>query len=219
VRFIVQRDPGIASLPRRAAATAIDAALLVSAFAVAIAAGFGISVLLERSGRTLPWWDDDGTSSERPKRWTTPMTVAAGGLGVIARNWRSPGARVAGVRRVDARTHGPVQLQSAIVETAVNAVTAYLGRAARRPAMERYEARRLAVNAEIEQLREDRLDASPRELVDASLMLHREGRVGCGWLAARMIGDVLALRLPALRSSSRQTLNERLAGTVVIDDR
>jgi RDD family len=219
VRFIVQRDPGIASLPRRAAATAIDGALLVSAFATAAAAGFGISALLKRSGRTPSWWHDDGTSSERPKRWTTPMTVAGGGLGVIARNWRSPGARVAGVRRVDARTHGPVQLHSAIVEAAVNALTAYLGRAARRPAMERYEARRVAVNAEIEQLRDDRPDAGPRELVDASLKLQRDRRVGCGWLAARMVGDVLAVRLPALWSSRRQTLNERLAGTVVIDDR
>jgi hypothetical protein len=126
--------------------------------------------------------------------------------------------RIVGIRRVDARTGGPVRLRSAIVGTAVNVLVTQLGHEHNRPILERWEANRLAANDEIERMRESRPNADAEELLRDSLEIQRRHNVGCGPLARRTAMHVVALRLTAVSSGRRQTLTERLAGTVVIDD-
>ncbi len=88
------------------------------------------------------------------------------------------------------------------------------------PARERAraEARRLAANDEIERMRASRPDEDP-EATHASTRRRsgdataRAAAPGCcrGWSVAHAVEQ-----LPALWSGSRQTLTERLAGTVVV---
>ena len=215
MQLVAQRDPGIASLRRRAAAGAIDAALgLVALIGVA---GLG-AVALERFGHDLEWWVDGGFGLSRMRRWEPLLAGASAGLAAGARNWRSPGMRLLGIRRVDARTRGRVSVHSAAIAIALDTFTARVGRATDQPALERYRTRRAAAAEELERIRERSRGGDREEISEAFMDVYRRHHVGCGPLAWRLSARAAAVRLPALWSRRRQTLNERLARTVVIDD-
>jgi hypothetical protein len=182
--LVVPREPGIASLPRRTAAAAIDVAILVPGVA---AAGVAAFVVTKRSGRGYGWWSETGFDPKWGKRWNPYVMSLSAGLAVIGRNWRTPGMRIVGIRRVDARTRGSVHLHTAILGTTVNALVAQLGREHVRPILERWEANRLAANEEIERLRESRPDADADELMRDSLEIQRRHNVGGGPLARRTL--------------------------------
>jgi uncharacterized RDD family membrane protein YckC len=217
MQLVVPREPGVASLPRRAAAGAIDAAIGIAAVGAGVALVISTAKLLERLGRDTAW----GESSRVPewKLWDGPIRGAFTGLAVTGRNWRSPGMRIVGVRRVDARTRGPVSADNAIVGAAFATATELISRALNRPMWDRYEARRAAVAEEVERIRASQPDAEKQALMEASLEAQQRLGVGCGWVVSRMVGQAVAVRLPALWSGRRQTLAERLAGTVIVDDR
>jgi hypothetical protein len=220
MRIVVPRDPGVASLPRRAVAALIDALLMLGAFGTAAIAAIAAIGLLGRLGRRPAWLDRDTRPDvSRLQRWEFPLTIVSAALAPIGRNWRTPGMRIAGIRPADARTGGPVQPHSAIVQVAADAAIAKLHRRLRRTKMEDYERRRLAANEKIERLWKSDPDADRWEALERSKQIQREYRIGCRPLAMRGIARLIVFKLPALWSSRRQTPSQRLAGTIILDDR
>jgi hypothetical protein len=216
----VPRDPPVASLRRRAAAGAIDAGVWIAALGACIAAAVAASELFERLGRPPRWLDGDAGSSARVRWWwNVPLTGALTGIGVATRNCRSPRMRLLGLRRVDARTRGPVSVHGAVVATTAETFTSRVARTINRPTLERDAARRAAASEEVDRLLRSRREDEPDEFAEAAMDVYRRHGVGCGPLMWRIPVQAVAVRLPAIRSRQRQTLGERLAGTVVIDDR
>jgi uncharacterized RDD family membrane protein YckC len=216
MQLVVPREPGIASLPRRAAAGACDGLLMLTILGTTAGAVFAV---LSRLGLRPGWFDGLGPDPTTLQRWELPLTVASVGLSAIGGNWRSPGMRALGIRRVDADTGGPVSVRSACVESAVGAVVTQVEKRLRRPEAEAYEGRRVAANEELERMRESNPDADPSEVLHRSQEILHQQRVGCGPLALRGAATVMVVQLPALRSRRRQTLGQRLAGTVVVRER
>ncbi len=213
MRFVVPREPGIASLPRQAAAGACDGLLMLTVLGAIAGAVF---VALGRLGRPPGWFDGRAPERNALERWELPLKVASAGLSAIGANWRSPGMRALGIRRVDAGTGGPVDTRSACVESAVAVLLSQAEQRLRRPEREAYEARRAAANEEIERLRDADPEAGPAKALQRSREILRRQRVGCGPLALRSAAWVIAWQLPTLRSRRRQTLGQRLAGTVIV---
>jgi hypothetical protein len=106
---VVHSDPQLASLGRRVLAAGIDATCILSAIAAALAA-------------TVSWgWrkDDEAGRLAPLKRWnewakSPAWRCAALAYAVGLRNWRTPGMRLTRLRRVDARTGGPVTVRRAL---------------------------------------------------------------------------------------------------------
>ena len=148
------------------------------------------------------------------KLWTHPaLTGALESLQLTGRNWRSPGMRAVGIRRVDARTRGPVSFRSAYIGLLVQTSSQGISRAFDQPANERAEARRSAADDETERMRASRPNDDPEELMrDAAAIRRRHGASTCTWMLMRVAIE----RLPALWSRRRQTLTERLSGTIVV---
>jgi hypothetical protein len=154
------------------------------------------------------------------KLWTHPaVTGALESLQLTGRNWRSPGMRAVGIRRVDERTRGPVSFRNAYIGLLVQTSSQGISRAFDQPANERAEARRSAADDEIERMRASRPDDDPEELMrDAAAIRRRHGASTCTWMLPRMLMRVAVERLPALWSRRRQTLTERLSGTIVVHE-
>ena len=75
---------------------------------------------------------------------------------VAIRNWRSPGDRAMGLRRVEARTGGPVSVRSALIRVGVQTASRELSRRVQRPIHQRSLERTRAVKAELKEAREIR---------------------------------------------------------------
>ena len=133
------------------------------------------------------------------------------------RNWRSPGYRLAAIRTVDARTGGPVSVRSELVGQLVTIVCERLTRRALAPVTRAHERRHEAARRRIEEAR--RAHEGPEAAERAVMEAIRSEQVSC--LPALATGAApSALRaLSALLSPRRQTVDERLAGVVVVRDR
>jgi len=209
----------IASLRRRALASAIDTAVFM--VPVGLAAGGGTWLYMRWCSG-----EDDSVSdlAERlpfrrlaEPRWRLVVWALSAPIEVGLRNWRSPGARAMGLRRVDSRTGGPVSVRSAVTRNAVNTASGELSRWVRRPSMTRFAERRDALEAELKEIRRIYPDDESRGRAMKEVSERRRLRVWktCGW---GLLG--LAPRyLPALWSPHNQTPLDRVAGTVVIVDR
>lgn len=215
MQLVVPRDPGVASLPRRAAAGAIDL-LVMGGGLVGVAGAIGVATAKwHRDGQPgwmARWTEGDG--------WARPGLVdGLRSLELTGRNWRSPGMRAAGLRRVGARTRGPVSIRSAFVGLLVQTGAERISRTLGQPGTERARVRRLAANDEIERMRASRPNEDPKQLIiDAAAIRQRHGASTCTWMLPRMVVRVAVEQVPALWSRRRQTLTERLAGTVVVRD-
>jgi hypothetical protein len=155
------------------------------------------------------------------KVWSHPALLGAlESLQLTGRNWRSPGMRALGIRRVDARTGGPVSVRSAFIALLLQTSSQGIDGAFGQPALKRAEARQQAANDEIERMRASRPDGDPEDLMrDAAAIRRRHGASTCTWMLPRMLVRIAVEQLPALWSGRRQTLTERLARTVVVRER
>jgi hypothetical protein len=153
--------------------------------------------------------------------WSHPaLTGAMGSLQLTGRNWRSPGMRAVGIRRVDARTLGPVSVRSACIGLLVDTSSQRISRVLGQPALKRAEGRRLAADDEIERMRASRPDDAPEQLmIDAAEVRKRHGASSCTWMLPWMLVRIAFEQLPALCSSRRQTLTQWLAGTAIVLER
>lgn len=212
MRLAVPRDPHAASWPRRVAAGTIDMAVIVTA-AGALFGPLGIAAADDQ----LPRWM---RGLAEGNVWSHPaLTGALASLQLTGRNWRSPGMRALGIRRVDARTGGPVSARSAAIALVLETGSQRISTALAQPAVARARTRQLSANDEIERMRASRPDDDAEELWrDAAAIRKRLGARNRTWMLPRMLARIATEQLPALGSGRRQTLTQWLAGTAVVLD-
>jgi hypothetical protein len=204
----------VAPLRRRLAAGAIDAVVVVGPIGGALGGAAWLRTCYRR-------WrgQDDGAIPElrQDRRWGTVSAAASAGLQVGARNWRSPGYRALGLRRVDVRTGGPVTVRSAIIQAAVSDLLSRTIRSLIQPWQARRMERLQAIQAEMKEAQ--RTHAGDREAQQRALMeIFKRENVNplTSCLPAVLVGTLP--QVTRVRSPLNQTLPERLAGTVVVRD-
>lgn len=179
---------------------------------------------------------DDGLSDPRDRaRRIQPETVtgllkspvvrsalsgAALGLSISTRNRRSPGFRVVGLRRVDARTGGPRSVRSVLIGMAFD----HARREATRPLFRSRAHRGRDERAELAQRLEEverryAADRPARQQEVMQVSAAHEGNLlaGCGWQIAGPVLAQVVLGAGAIRSG--RTAYDRLTGTIVVSDR
>ncbi len=144
---------------------------------------------------------------------------AGAGLAIANRNWRSPGFRVVGLRRVDARTGGPMSVRSVLIgvlfDQARQASTRPLFRS--RAHRERDRLRELAPQLkEIEHKYEADLHAQQRAMKEFYRANQVNPVAGFAWVVA---GQILSQLVLAIAIRNGRTAYDRLTGTIVVSDR
>lgn len=147
------------------------------------------------------------------------LSGASAGLAVANRNWRSPGFRVVGLYRVDARTGGPIGVRSVLIgvlfDQAQRAVTKPLFRSR----VDRRQRRIDELAPQLEEIKHKHA-ANPEARQRALTELYKANAVnpfaGCGWQAA---GPILSQLLLAMAIRNGRTVYDRLTGTIVVRDR
>jgi hypothetical protein len=204
----------VAPLRRRLAAGAIDAVVVVGPIGGAV----GGAAWLRTRYRRWRGQDDEAIPELRQdRRWGTVSAAASAGVQVGARNWRSPGYRALGLRRVDVRTGGPVTVRSAIIQAAVSDLLSRTIRSLIQPWQARRMERLQAIQAEMKEAQ--RTHAGDREAQQRALMeIFKRENVNplTSCLPAVLVGTLP--QVTRVRSPLNQTLPERLAGTVVVRD-
>jgi len=213
----------IASLQRRAVASLIDAAVFLLPGALAIGGGVWLYSVYFR--RRVEGEDARFDFAERlpfrrleEPRWRIAMWAVAAPVEIRLRNWRTPGARALGLRRVDARSGGPVTIRSAATRNAVDTASQELNRLLQRPFEKRAADRHRAAQAEIKEVR--RAYAGDDEAQHrATLEVYRRHDVAPLGSCGRGLLGLVPKYLPALLSARHQSLPDRVAGVVVVVDR
>jgi 60Kd inner membrane protein len=144
---------------------------------------------------------------------------AGAGLAIANRNWRSPGFRVVGLRRVDARTGGPISVRSVLIGQLFDQVRQATTRPLFRPRAhrERDRLRELAPQLqEIQHKYEADLQAQQRAMREFYKANQVNPLAECGWLVA---GPILSQLVLAIAIRNGRTAYDRLTGTIVVSDR
>ena len=168
---------------------------------------------------------------ERPdKHWTgrafrhsrelrAALLGASAGAAVASRNWRSPGYRVVGLRRVDAQTGGIVSVRSALVgvlfDQAFQAVARPLFRSRAKRELDHMSSFATQLKS-VEDEYADDPQARRRAVIEFCESNEVRPWVGCGWQLAGLVVSQLFL---AVGSSGGRTVRDRVSGTSVIVDR
>jgi hypothetical protein len=207
----LRRSVRVASLRRRLLAGVVDSAcLLVSGLAVGALATKVDALRRLRVSRLAAAWGGGGRRGVEAR-----LVMLA--LAPVGRNVRGPGARVAGIRRVDARTGGPVSIRSAIVAHVISQMWGALTNHLLAPVRNARIAKLKTLQSQF-----DRLQRERRGDAEALSTLYREHGVNpfasCTWIVPQ-IALACAIQLPTPWSPVRRGLVERLAGTVVVMQR
>jgi hypothetical protein len=193
----------VAPLRRRLLAGAVDSGCL-------LASGLAVGALVTKVD-ALRRLRVPGLAGGGRSRVEVRLAMLA--LAPVGRNVRGPGARVAGIRRVDARTGGPVSVRSAIVAHVTAETWGALTNLLFAPVRRRRIAKLKALEPQFEERGGD---------PEALAALFREHGVNpfasCTWVVPQL-AVARAIQLPAPWSSVRQGLVERLSGTVVVVER
>ncbi len=194
-----------------------------------LAGGVDLALVLAVTGMivapVLKWTKDPLT--ERVQRVFTKMMTtrrvrafawAVRLVSLPARNRRSPGKALVGIRTVDARSGGPVSLRSAVVGQLVELAYEQLVRRVRAPTRRRYERRRVDAERRVQEIRATHAGDS-EAIQAATAQVYRDNGVNCLASFATSLPVILVMPLTALLSPRRQTVADRLAGIVVVRDR
>jgi hypothetical protein len=167
--------------------------------------------------------DSDPDASEasptflQPRWQQAALRVATYDLAIVSRNWRSPGYRLLGLRRIDARG-GPVTARSALVGTTFHHLRESLTSPLVRSRVDRERASLTAIQAQMKELERKHAD-DPDALKKATKQLYQANHVNplrtCAW--PLLLGLLTQLVLNGW-SRRGQTLQDRLTGTVVVVD-
>jgi len=162
--------------------------------------------------------DDRGRRSLRTRAGLEVFGIATA---LLSRNTRGPGWRLLGLRRVDARTGGPVGIRAALIGLAVRRARRELLKRALAPIQRRSTERQAAVAPLVKAAQREHRD-DQQAMSEAMMATYREHGVnplasGAAPLAMYLAGAVL-IDAPALWLTGR-TLGDLLAGTVVVIDR
>jgi hypothetical protein len=201
----------IAPLRRRFAASLIDAGVIGTPIMSAVIGG---SWLCARRDRELTAFRRFGES-----RWQLAFHAASLPIEILLRNRRTPGMRIMGLRRADAHTGGPVTVRSSVVHEVVVTAWRELIRRAQRPAEERFRERRRLMEADLEEVRRQHSDIDDAARQRAITEVFKRHGVSPWASCVRGLLGIVPPYLPALWSERNQTLQDRLAGIVVVRDR
>jgi uncharacterized RDD family membrane protein YckC len=207
----------IASLGRRHVAALVDGASLLSVFVFVIVAG--VARVLGRPDGDSP--DDDSAHD----KWMRRLSSRRARIGiaithcasvVLLRNWHSPGMRMAGIRRVDARTRGPITARSALIEYAFAQAWVKLNSWMLGPLRRGSVQRAAALKVELEQIRE-RYGTDSEGRMRAQMDLYKERNVNplasCGWHVPWLVISELVILL----TPRHQSLPELAAGIITVE--
>lgn len=219
----------IAPLWRRVVARLLDAA----AFLIPVLpAGAGVGWLYDRYRRRRATGDEASDPFDAPEfpffrrvgestAWRLGFVAALLPVEVAIRNWRTPGDRTMGLRRVEARTGEPMSVRSALIKVAVQTASRELSRWILRPLHQRSSERVRGLKAELKEAREIRAgDREAQKRAMAEVLKRSEVRPSSS-CSRGVLGGMLSslpLQLPALWSARNQTLPERIAGIVTVRD-
>lgn len=165
-----------------------------------------------------------GLHQQAPAFLQSPLQRAAlrgasAGLAVASRNWRSPGRRLVGLRRVDARTRGPVRVRSVLIGALVSEVQQAASRRLFQSQANRERDRLGKLAPRLKEIDHAYgTDLHARERV--RMEFYKANRVnplaGCGW---RIAGPMLVQLTLATAIRDGRTAYDRLTGTIVVSDR
>ncbi len=143
---------------------------------------------------------------------------AGAGLAIANRNWRSPGFRVMGLSRVDARSGGPVTVRSALI----GGLFVQVRETATKDLFQSHvHGQRNRMEELAPQLREveHKYAADSQARQRAVMEFYKENSInplaGCGWSVA---GAMLSQLILAAATRGGRTVYDRLTGTIVIRD-
>jgi uncharacterized RDD family membrane protein YckC len=221
----------IAPLWRRFVASLLDVAIfLLGIVGVGFAAYKLVGRVLHKYSETRPMRGmkarfkekvlrriDANRSFEPSSRLIWGLRIVAIPLQLRARNRRGPGARLLRLRRVDARSGGPVTVRSALIRLAVTEAWKELAMRSHLPREKRASERMAAIQPELKRIQQEHAH-DPERLNQAIQNLYKQHNVNparpCLWALLK----ALAPQLPALWSRRTQGLTDLLSGTVVIID-
>jgi uncharacterized RDD family membrane protein YckC len=200
----MRADPDVASLPRRAAAATLDAML-----AFLVLGGGGAAVALRR-----------GTSELSPaqRRVMEALKWVLPAVAVVMRNRRTPGQRLAEIRRVDDRTGGPVSLGAAIARQLYDLVLQLSMRRATRRAIRRLQDNHAELQRRLEEIQAAHAGDTTRIQEETAAVSNQMAANCAGPLVTGLARASLTF-LIALRSPRRQTIADRASGTVIVRER
>jgi 60Kd inner membrane protein/RDD family len=204
----------VAPLWRRLAAGAIDTVLVVIPTAAGAMGGWRLWTLYRRwrghHVTAMPTFPAGGP-------WGRAIEAVSQPLIAQTRNWRSPGYRALGLRRVDARTGGPVTFRSAVMRSVATRLWGQATRSLVRPWQTRQSERLKAIQAEVREVQ--RAHADDQGAANRAVMeIYKRERVNPVSSCVPSLIAATAPQLPAIWSSLNQTIPERLAGVVVVRD-
>lgn len=201
----------VALLPRRFAAALIDTVVLVPP--VLAVGGGAVFLYMRVKGRDGDL--DQPRPFEMSTRWQVVMWVGSGAAEVLSRNWRTPGYRAMGLRRVDVRTGGPVSARNALLYHVTTATSGWISRRLMRPWQAGFAQRREVMLAEMKEIQRAHPD-DPSAQGEAMQEIFRRHRVRPFGSCAPPLVSALVMQLPAVFSARHQTIAQRLAGIVVV---
>lgn len=150
-----------------------------------------------------------------------PAYAAAWGavavLSVAGRNWRSPGFHVVGLRRVDARTGGPVSVRSAVAgllfDQALQRVTGTLFRSRTR----RWQDLNRTLEPQLQEINR-KYAADPQARQRAVMELYKANGLNLAGCGLMFVPGFVSQLILALGAHGGRTVRDRVTGTVVIFD-
>lgn len=208
----------IAPLSRRWLAASIDVGIVIGG-----AAAVGATAhVLGRSFRLHPprWlteraWPRAQSNADQLRK---SIDLALSAVDLSMRNWRTPGARLAGIRVVDARTGGPITVRSAVIAAAVREVTMTPARILGERLSAPHRTQLAQLHSRLEEVDRSH-DGDQEAITRAKMRLYKEAGANpiaaCGW---PMVTAMVTTTLPRLLSRRRQSPGEWLAGIVTVVD-
>jgi RDD family len=200
----------IAPVRRRAAAACIDMTLL------------GVPIVAVSAGVALLYHRRRGDDLEParfaiPPHWDVAVRGGTAAAGIAMRNWRSPGCKLLGLRRVDRHTGGPVSVRSALVQSAVTLVLHQVNRELLRPWRLGSQRRLAAVQAEVDEFRRAHPDDTDDDALQKAMQeIRKRHKLSAGRSCGPPVLAGAAIQATMLASPLNQSPTERLAGVLVI---
>jgi hypothetical protein len=217
----------VASLRLRLLAGLVNAAAAIGSMVGAVGLGMVGASAYEhpRSDEDEHEREGDGPSDIQSGKFRLSLHVQAAlqgastGLAIAGRNWRGLGFRVVGLRRVDARTGGPVSVHSALIGQVFDQTCQAATRSLFGSPFQRGQDRLTALQPQLSALRRDSAgnpEAQQRAVMEFYDANDLKPFAGCGWLLA---GPVISQSILALGARRGRTVRDRITGTCVIVDR
>jgi hypothetical protein len=166
-----------------------------------------------RHGREL---DSLGPFTMSP-RWNIVIWAGSAVAAVPTRNWRSPGYRKLGLRRVDVRTGGPLSVRNVLARELFVMASRLSVRQLSKPWRTRRQRRVENMQLELGQVRRAHADDSDAQQEAMKEVFKRHHLNPAGSCAPALAGPVL-MHAPLMWSPLNQTVAERVAGIVVVQE-